>query len=97
MKAGMAQWLLDVWDHYDEKWAKHASERTRVNATYFPGWAYARALALRNVYPHVTTFSISILPSLFTDVLTPPSGPREKSKGFRGCYPCFPIRCAPPG
>lgn len=45
-KAGMSQWLLDVWDFF----ATHASNEKaysgRLVPTALPGWAYARALAL---------------------------------------------------
>ena len=44
-KAGMTQWLLDVWDFFS-KVGNDESFRKRVRPTVLPGWAYARALAL---------------------------------------------------
>ena len=46
IKCGMGQWLLDLWDHFDESW-QEGQHRNRVNVSVLPGWAYARALALR--------------------------------------------------
>src|ERR1700721_1026766 len=43
IKSGMGQWLLDVWDHFNQE----SQHRNRVNVSVLPGWAYARALALR--------------------------------------------------
>lgn len=48
IKSGMHKWLLEVWDLF----AKQVSSgedifRGRVQVTILPGWAYARALALR--------------------------------------------------
>jgi hypothetical protein len=43
----MGQWLLDLWDHFDESW-QESQHRNRVNVSVLPGWAYARALALRS-------------------------------------------------
>jgi hypothetical protein len=47
IKAGMVQWLLDVWDHFDSKWMGSKAVSGRANVTALPGWAYARALAIR--------------------------------------------------
>ena len=46
MKAGMAQWLLDLWEHDERTWT---SDHQRMNVTILPCWAYTRALALRTV------------------------------------------------
>lgn len=46
LKSGMGQWLLDVWDHYDGWWHE-GQHRSRADVSVLPGWAYARALALR--------------------------------------------------
>ncbi|KAJ2915984.1 hypothetical protein MD484_g4437, partial [Candolleomyces efflorescens] len=43
IKSGMHQWLLDVYGLFDGK----NSESRRINPSLLPGWAYARALALR--------------------------------------------------
>ncbi|KIM79562.1 hypothetical protein PILCRDRAFT_823483 [Piloderma croceum F 1598] len=47
IKCGMGQWLLDLWDYFDESW-QEGQHRNRVNVSVLPGWAYARALALRS-------------------------------------------------
>ncbi|KIP10564.1 hypothetical protein PHLGIDRAFT_100960 [Phlebiopsis gigantea 11061_1 CR5-6] len=44
IKAGMHQWLLDVWDAQCQM--KDAEWQGRVHVRALPGWAYARALAL---------------------------------------------------
>lgn len=44
IKAGMYQWLLDVWDAQCQM--KDAEWQGRVHVRALPGWAYARALAL---------------------------------------------------
>lgn len=46
IKCGMGQWLLDVWDLQDGL-AKEEAYLRRANVSLLPGWAYARALALR--------------------------------------------------
>ena len=52
LKAGMEKWLVDYWDVHD-RWAiedkldEGKRELKRINVTALPGWAYARALALR--------------------------------------------------
>ena len=44
VKAGMQQWLLDIWDAQskfkDDEW------KGRVHVRALPGWAYSRALAM---------------------------------------------------
>ncbi|KDQ65155.1 hypothetical protein JAAARDRAFT_28803 [Jaapia argillacea MUCL 33604] len=48
IKAGMSQWLLDVWEFYDAQANDpNSAYRERLNVTALPGWAYSRALALR--------------------------------------------------
>ena len=55
LKAGMGQWLLDVWNHYDENLDKAPlGYGMRVDVTSLPGWAYARALALRTIKGQVS-------------------------------------------
>lgn len=44
-KAGMTQWLLDVWDFFSKS-SDDGGFRNRLRPTVLPGWAYARALAL---------------------------------------------------
>lgn len=44
IKAGMHQWLLDVWDAQCQMTETEWQGRVHVRA--LPGWAYARALAL---------------------------------------------------
>lgn len=45
----MWNWLLDMWESYDEEAQKSADWEFshRFNVTALPGWAYSRALALR--------------------------------------------------
>ncbi|KZT67039.1 DUF654-domain-containing protein [Daedalea quercina L-15889] len=45
LKAGMGQWLLDVWDFFS-KVRDDDGFRNRLRPTVLPGWAYSRALAL---------------------------------------------------
>ncbi|KAF9478458.1 DUF654-domain-containing protein [Pholiota conissans] len=45
VKAGMNQWLLDVYDVFQSR-QTDASDK-RLNPSILPGWAYARALALK--------------------------------------------------
>ncbi|KDR71096.1 hypothetical protein GALMADRAFT_229747 [Galerina marginata CBS 339.88] len=48
IKAGMYQWLLDVYEVFAERQAKGDGQtNNRLNPSLLPGWAYARALALR--------------------------------------------------
>ncbi|KAF8972061.1 transcriptional repressor TCF25-domain-containing protein [Flammula alnicola] len=48
IKAGMQQWLVDVYDIFAERRASGSvGQDTRLNPSVLPGWAYARALALR--------------------------------------------------
>lgn len=44
LKTGMGQWLLDVWDYFN---AASGRYRPRLDPSVLPGWAYARALAMR--------------------------------------------------
>lgn len=46
VKCGMWQWLLDVWEFFEQWWTKD-KQKNRVNVTFLPGWAYARALSLK--------------------------------------------------
>lgn len=48
VKAGMHQWLLDIYDNFVER-QKQTDEKSnlRLNPSLLPGWAYARALALK--------------------------------------------------
>ncbi|KAF8189634.1 transcriptional repressor TCF25-domain-containing protein [Pholiota molesta] len=45
IKAGMQQWLLDIYDIF----ANRPTTDKRLNPSVLPGWAYARALALKLV------------------------------------------------
>ncbi|KZT13227.1 DUF654-domain-containing protein [Laetiporus sulphureus 93-53] len=45
MKAGMGQWLLDLWEFFTSQ-AGAGILQNRLQATAVPGWSYARALAL---------------------------------------------------
>ena len=47
VKAGMSQWLLDVFDHFETREKTEVMYRGRMDPSLLPGWAYARALALR--------------------------------------------------
>ena len=44
-KAGMTQWLLDVWDFFS-KASDDEGFRNRLRPSVLPGWVYSRALAL---------------------------------------------------
>lgn len=47
-RAGMYEWLLDMWKLHNEKELIENDEfGCRFNVTALPGWAYARALTLR--------------------------------------------------
>jgi len=43
IKANMYQWLLDLYDTFLDQFSTSA----RLNPSVLPGWAYARALALK--------------------------------------------------
>ncbi|KAF8436005.1 transcriptional repressor TCF25-domain-containing protein [Boletus edulis BED1] len=45
VKAGMGDWLLDVWSVYRS--TSHENSGEYVDPTVLPGWSYARALILR--------------------------------------------------
>lgn len=45
-KAGMSQWLLDVFNLFDQDTSTNNQSR-RMNPSVLPGWTYSRALALR--------------------------------------------------
>ena len=50
IKSGMHQWLLDVFDVFTERRSNPEYEQdARLDPTILPGWAYARALAIRMV------------------------------------------------
>ncbi|KAF8812727.1 DUF654-domain-containing protein [Phlegmacium glaucopus] len=50
IKSGMHQWLLDIFDVFTERRNNSGYEQdARLDPTILPGWAYARALALRMV------------------------------------------------
>lgn len=42
LKAGMENWLLDIWDLFSTK----GPFFNRMQPTFLPGWAYSRALAM---------------------------------------------------
>ncbi|CCL99007.1 uncharacterized protein FIBRA_01015 [Fibroporia radiculosa] len=46
IKAGMSQWLLDMWDFFSSKANDSSGFGGRLRVTVLPGWVYARALAL---------------------------------------------------
>ncbi|KAF9457388.1 transcriptional repressor TCF25-domain-containing protein [Collybia nuda] len=53
LKAGMNQWLLDIYELFvkqrvQRSYAKDAKDM-RMDPSVLPGWAYARALALRSI------------------------------------------------
>ncbi|THH13849.1 hypothetical protein EW146_g6417 [Bondarzewia mesenterica] len=52
VKAGMNQWLLDLYNFFDSRVSGAGSSTStfqgRIVVTALPGWAYARALALRS-------------------------------------------------
>lgn len=75
VKAGMAQWALDLWAFFESVSAKSPKGgevedekggllKGRANVLALPGWAYARALALRTVGKEdevcLSRFSLSI-------------------------------------
>ncbi|KAG6811785.1 hypothetical protein H0H92_005855 [Tricholoma furcatifolium] len=45
LRGGMHTWLIDAWNHFD----KIEPRRSVINPSLLPGWAYARALAIRMV------------------------------------------------
>jgi hypothetical protein len=49
LKAGMGSWLLEVYDWVAQGHERRQTERMggRMDPSVLPGWAYARALALR--------------------------------------------------
>lgn len=48
IKAGMTSWLIDVFDLFAERRANNtAISDARLDPSSLPGWAYARALALK--------------------------------------------------
>lgn len=48
IKAGMSQWLLDVYDLFAKRRENNKeTSDARLNPCLLPGWAYARALALK--------------------------------------------------
>ena len=49
-RAGMHDWVLDMWKLHDEKLLVESDEfGHRFNVTALPGWSYAKALALRGL------------------------------------------------
>ncbi|KZP07253.1 DUF654-domain-containing protein [Athelia psychrophila] len=46
IRCGMGAWLLEMWELFDG-FAQDKSRKNRVNVNFLPGWAYAKALALR--------------------------------------------------
>jgi hypothetical protein len=56
-KTGLGSWMLELWDLHAARaptsassssgTAKKSNGNSRINVTALPGWAYARALALR--------------------------------------------------
>jgi hypothetical protein len=62
IRAGMGQWLLDVWDFYS-----HADPSFDgwIDATSLPGWTYSRALALRSLEGEVPINFLFNLDDLF--------------------------------
>ena len=49
IKAGMHQWLLDVFDNFTgrQTLSNEKIHNSRLNPSLMPGWVYSRALALR--------------------------------------------------
>ncbi|KAF8878008.1 transcriptional repressor TCF25-domain-containing protein [Gymnopilus junonius] len=48
IKSGMHEWLLDMYDVFEDRLAKNGGQlQNRLIPSLLPGWAYARALALR--------------------------------------------------
>ncbi|PFH47324.1 hypothetical protein AMATHDRAFT_67935 [Amanita thiersii Skay4041] len=48
LKAGMGQWLLDLYDMFASRRRQRAQDKTdtRMDPSLLPGWAYSRALAM---------------------------------------------------
>ncbi|KAF9558199.1 DUF654-domain-containing protein [Agrocybe pediades] len=48
IKAGMHQWLLDVYDNFESRRGQEEDKKqnTRLDPSLLPGWAFSRALAL---------------------------------------------------
>ncbi|KAF9037062.1 transcriptional repressor TCF25-domain-containing protein [Panaeolus papilionaceus] len=49
IKSGMSQWLLDMFEVFDVRRSNASTSDARLDPTFLPGWAYAKALALRNL------------------------------------------------
>jgi hypothetical protein len=47
LKAGMGPWLLEVYDWFAQQRQRRGKVDGRMDPSVLPGWAYARALALR--------------------------------------------------
>ena len=48
IKAGMHQWFIDIFDVFADRRANSTEKSDpRLNPSLLPGWAYARALALK--------------------------------------------------
>jgi hypothetical protein len=49
-KVGLGGWMLELWDAHAARVPENGEKgrwRGRINVTVLPGWAFARALALR--------------------------------------------------
>ncbi|KAF5390308.1 hypothetical protein D9757_002816 [Collybiopsis confluens] len=46
-KADMSEWLLEIFNLFQEKSTKSEEKTCRMDPSVMPGWAYARALALK--------------------------------------------------
>lgn len=77
VKAGMAQWTLDLWAFFESSSTKYSKEheveeekgkggflKGRASVLALPGWAYARALALRTVGREDEVCILSVLLSM---------------------------------
>ena len=66
LKAGMAPWLLEVYHWFTQRRQRRGQVDGRMDPSVLPGWAYARALALR-IGEDARKDGVSIV--LFGDIL----------------------------
>lgn len=88
-KAGMTQWILDVWDFFS-KAGDDDGFRNRLRPTVLPGWAYARALALYSEEESKKSVR-AVQHSFVTQPLTFRIGSRSEYICFGGGHPRLPV------
>lgn len=83
LKAGMHEWLLDVWEYFETD--KDGLEG-RLTPNVLPGWWYTRALAMK-IREDTTTLHVSEVAYLFIEPFTPIGtlGPYIEYPGVCSC------------